>query len=87
MPFAQTSAVTAASESSIVVPSVDGLKLSTVVVHFRRKGCPDLFDETTFGIPADPNRNVEQTSVHGFFTVRYDRGNLTIAGTSLLVGQ
>jgi len=86
-PYTQSSSVTAASDSSIVVPSIDGVKLNSVSVKFRRKACPDLFDEVTFPIPDDPNRNVQQTSKHGFFTVTYDRGNLTIAGTALLAEQ
>jgi hypothetical protein len=87
-PFAQTATVTAASNGSIVVPSGDGVKLTTIAVRFHRKACPDLFDEVTFNVPADdPNRNVQQTSMNGFFTVSYDRGNLTIAGTALLAEQ
>lgn len=69
------------------MPSGDGIKLTTVSVKFHRKGCPNLFDEATFNVPDDPNRNVQQTSTNGFFTVSYDRGNLTIAGTALLAEQ
>jgi len=58
-----------------------------VTVRFNRKACPDLFDEVSFSIPDDPNRNVQQTSKRGFFTVSYDRGDLTIAGTALLAAQ
>ena len=86
-PYTQSSTVTAASDSSIVVPSGDGVKLTTISVKFHRKACPDLFDEANFNVPDDPNRNVQQTSRKGFFNVSYDRGNLTIAGTTLLAEQ
>jgi len=86
-PFTQSSTVTAVSDSSIVVPSGDGVKLTTISVKIRRKACLDLFDEASFNVPDDPNRNVQQTSKNGFFTVSYDRGNLTIAGTALLAQQ
>jgi hypothetical protein len=86
-PFTQSSTVTAASDSSIVVPSGDGVKLAAISIKFHRKACPDLFDEASFNVPDDPNRNVQQTSRNGFFTVSYDRGNLTIAGTALLAEQ
>jgi len=86
-PFTQSSTVTATSGSSIVVPSGDGVKLTTISVKIHRKACPDLFDDATFNVPDDPNRNVQQTSTHGFFTISYDRGNLTIAGTALLAQQ
>lgn len=82
-----TSTVTAASDSSIVVPSGDGVKLSTISVKFHRKACPDLLDEASFTVPDDPNRNVQQTSRNGLFNVSYDRGNLTITGTALLAEQ
>ena len=85
--YSQSSTVTAASDSSIVVPSGDGVKLNTMSVKFHRKACPDLFDEVTFTVPDDPNRNVQQTSKNGFFTISYDRGNLAIAGTALLAEQ
>jgi hypothetical protein len=85
--YSQSSTVTAASDSSIVVPSGDGVKLNTISVKFHRKACPDLFDEATFNVPDDPNRNVQQTSKNGFFNVSYDRGNLTITGTALLAEQ
>jgi hypothetical protein len=87
-PVTQSSTVTATSDSSIAVPSGDGVKITVVSVKFHRKSCPDLFDEASFNVPADdPNRNVQQTSKNGFFTVSYDRGNLTIAGTALLAEQ
>jgi hypothetical protein len=86
-PFTQNSTVTATKDSSIVVPSGDGVKLGTISVKIHRKACPDLFDEAAFNVPDDPNRNVQQTSKNGFFTVSYDRGNLTIAGTALLAEQ
>jgi hypothetical protein len=86
-PYTQTSNVTAVGDSSIVVPSGEGLRLSAISLKFRRKACPDLFDEVTFPAPDDPNRNVQQTSKKGFFTVSYDRGNLTITGTALLAEQ
>jgi hypothetical protein len=86
-PFTQSSTVTASSDSSIVVPSGDGVKLNTISMKFHRKACPNLFDEANFNVPDDANRNVQQTSRNGFFTVSYDRGNLTIAGTALLAQQ
>jgi hypothetical protein len=85
--YTQSSTVTAASDSSIVVPSGDGVKLNIISVKIHRKACPNLFDEATFSVPDDPNRNVQQTSKNGFFTVSYDRGNITIAGTALLAEQ
>lgn len=86
-PFSQSSLTTAASESSIVVPSGDGVKLTSVTIRFKKRNCASVFDEVTFPIPDDPNRNVQQTSTKGFFSVRYDRGNLTISGTDLLAGN
>jgi hypothetical protein len=87
-PFFQNSTVTATSESSIVVPSGEGVKLNTISVKFHRKACSGLFDEASFTVPDDdPNRNVHQTSRNGFFNVSYDRGNLTITGTTLLTQQ
>lgn len=83
-PYNSASTVTAASDGSIVVPSADGLKLTSITIRFKRKGCGQVLDEATFTVPDDPNRNVQQTSRNGYFTVNYDRGNVTFAGTALL---
>jgi|GEM_PF-6525235 len=71
------------SESaSYTLPSDTSLKLSNVIVEIHRKSCSAQFDALRINVPDNTNLAVSQASEKGYFSTKYQFGQLMLTKAS-----
>jgi hypothetical protein len=92
IPQQQTQPLNSASESVLMapdsvkftVPVAENNKWHSVRITVKRAGCANDFDSIQLNVPDNPNQNVDQSSTHGYFVLKYALGTITVSSTPQL---
>lgn len=74
-------------EVTISTPATASTKAEKVNVELRRRNCPTVLDSADMVLTDVAIQGGKQSSKNGLFEVSYDKGQVHISGTELLVGK
>jgi hypothetical protein len=70
--------------SDVTVPMTENNKWHSAHITVKRFKCADELDSIQLNFPENANRNIDQSSANGFFTLKYQMGTLTVSSTPQL---